>query len=277
MGIITTEELRIGYGDQTIVDNLSVSIPRGKITSIIGANGCGKSTLLKSMARILSPKSGTVFLDGKAVQKQSTRAIAKKMAVLPQSPEAPEGLTVRELVSYGRFPHQRGFGKLNDKDRDMIDWALSVTGMSEFADRPVDAMSGGQRQRVWIAMALAQETEVLILDEPTTYLDLCHQLEVLKLLEQLNGVEGRTILMVIHDINQAARFSDHIVALKQGAIVKEGTPEQVVTKDVLREVFDIHAEIVYEPKTGKPVCLTYDLLEASGGTTNTLQKNKQHA
>ncbi|MGP4069614.1 ABC transporter ATP-binding protein [Halobacillus sp. B29] len=269
MAKLMTEKVGIAYGEYNVVEDLDLDIPENQITTIIGPNGCGKSTILKALARIHTVNSGSVYLDGKAIKKESTKNIAKKMGVLPQTPKAPSGLTVSELVSYGRFPHQKAFGKLNEHDREMIQWALSITGIEEFADRPIDALSGGQRQRVWIAMALAQETELLILDEPTTYLDLAHQLEVLKLLEQLNREEGRTIVMVIHDLNHAARFADYIVALKEGRIIKEGTPAEVIKPKVLEEVFQIDAEVVQDPRTNRPVCLTYDLL---GSVPNVCQK-----
>ena len=232
---------------------------------MIGPNGCGKSTILKALARLHPSKSGVVYLDGKAIHKESTKAIAKKMAILPQTPEAPNGLTVAELVSYGRFPHQKGFGKLTDRDRQVVRWALQETGMLEFQERPIEALSGGQRQRIWIAMALAQETELLLLDEPTTYLDLAHQLEILQLLEKLNREQGRTIVMVIHDLNHAARFAHHMVALNKGTIMKEGQPEVVMTSEVLQRVFNIDAEIITDPRTNKPICLTYDLLGNEAG------------
>ncbi|HET7579485.1 MAG TPA: ABC transporter ATP-binding protein [Bacillales bacterium] len=260
MASLSTENLAISYGDTNIVEGLHLQIPAGKVTSIIGPNGCGKSTILKAVSRILRPKKGAVYLDGKAISKHSTKEIAKKMAILPQTPDAPSGLTVAELVAYGRFPHQSGFGKLTPDDKQMVDWSLEVTGMSEFRHRTLDALSGGQRQRIWIAMALAQETELILLDEPTTYLDLAHQLEVLQLLDELNRNEKRTVVMVIHDLNHAARFADHMVAIHGGKIVCEGEPEKVMTAEILREVFEIDAEIVEDPRTGKPVCLTYDLL-----------------
>lgn len=256
-----TDDLSIGYGDKLIVKDLSVQIPNQKITTIIGPNGCGKSTLLKAITRIISHQSGAVLLDGKDVSKENTKVLAKKMAILPQTPESASGLTVGELVSYGRFPYQTGFGRLSTKDYEVIDWALQVTNTSSFKYLPVDSLSGGQRQRVWIAMALAQETEIIFLDEPTTYLDMAHQLEVLELLQRLNQEEKRTIVMVLHDLNQAARFADYIVALKDGEIVKAGPCEEVITKEVLRGVFHIDAEIGIDPRTGKPMCITYDLLK----------------
>lgn len=256
-----TQDLNIGYHEQLIVKNFNIQIPDQKITAIIGPNGCGKSTLLKTLTRIITPQSGTVVLDGKQIFHENTKILARKMAILPQTPESPGGLTVGELVSYGRFPYQKGFGHLTKKDYEVIDWALEVTGTIEFKYRPVDSLSGGQRQRVWIAMALAQETDIIFLDEPTTYLDMAHQLEVLELLQKLNVEQGRTIIMVLHDLNQAARFADYIIALKDGKIVKAGNGDEVMTRDVLKQVFHIDAEIGRDPRTNKPICLTYHLLK----------------
>ncbi|PAE44502.1 ABC transporter ATP-binding protein [Bacillus sp. 7884-1] len=262
---LSTDELSIGYGERLIVKNLSIEIPDKKITTIIGPNGCGKSTLLKAITRIISHQSGNILLDGKDISKVNTKILAKQMAILPQTPESASGLTVGELVSYGRFPYQKGFGRLTKKDYEVIDWALEVTGTIDFKFRPVDALSGGQRQRVWIAMALAQETEIIFLDEPTTYLDMAHQLEVLELLQKLNYEQERTIVMVLHDLNQAARFADHIIALKDGEIVKAGNCEEVISHKVLKKVFNIDAVIGHDPRTGKPMCITYNLLK---GETN---------
>ncbi|WP_166237759.1 ABC transporter ATP-binding protein [Paenibacillus turpanensis] len=254
-----TKQLDISYGDRLIVEDLNFSIPTGKITALVGSNGSGKSTILKTLARILKPAGGNVFLDGKCIHKQSTKEVAKQLAILPQNPTAPDGLTVSELIGYGRFPHQKGFGSLSKEDKDVIQWAIEVTGMTDFCDRPVDQLSGGQRQRAWIAMALAQQTDILFLDEPTTYLDMAHQLEVLKLLEKLNAEEGRTIIMVVHDLNHATRFAQHMVAIKSGRVISEGEPAEVVTEDVLREVFGIEADIIPDPRTGVPLCLPYEL------------------
>ncbi len=259
MAKIHTLDLSLSYGNTEIVTKLNLSIPEGKITSIIGPNGCGKSTVLKALARVLPPKSGAVYLDGKAISKQSNIEIAQKLAILPQTPQAPSGLTVEELVAFGRYPHQRGFGTLSAFDKDKINMALNITNMTNFIDRDIDALSGGQRQRVWIAMALAQDTELILLDEPTTYLDLVHQLEVLQLLQKLNIDENRTIVMVIHELNMASRFSDNIIAMKDGNIVAEGTPQQIMTSDMMKAVFSIDAHIVDDPRTGRPVCVTYDI------------------
>lgn len=264
-----TEDLHISYGDRLIVKDLSIEIPDKKITTIIGSNGCGKSTLLKAMTRIIPHQAGSIVLDGESISKENTKSLAKKMAILPQNPESASGLTVGEVVSYGRFPYQKGFGRLTSKDYEVINWALDVTGTSFFKYHPVDALSGGQRQRVWIAMALAQETEMIFLDEPTTYLDMAHQLEILELLQKLNEEQKRTIVMVLHDVNHAARFADHIIALKYGQIVKSGTPDDVITNSVLREVFQIDAHIGKDPRTNKPMCITYHLLKGEKSNEKT--------
>ncbi|MCL6570839.1 MAG: ABC transporter ATP-binding protein [Bacillus sp. (in: Bacteria)] len=264
-----TDNLYISYGERSIVKNLSVKIPDKKITAIIGSNGCGKSTLLKALTRIIPQQSGTVVLDGKNIDKENTKLLAKKMAILPQTPESASGLTVGELVSYGRFPYQKGFGRLTKTDCQVIDWALEVTGTTDFKFLPVDALSGGQRQKVWIAMALAQETEIIFLDEPTTYLDMAHQLEVLELLQKLNFEQGRTIIMVLHDLNHAARFADYIIALKEGQIVMAGDCEEVMTQGVLQQVFHIDAQIGRDPRTNKPMCITYNLLKGDNQNEET--------
>lgn len=256
---LNTKNMDVGYDEKLIIKDLNLEIPIGKITALIGANGSGKSTILKTMARIMSPKEGLVLLDGKSIHSESTKEVAKRLAMLPQNPSAPEGLTVYELVTYGRFPHQKGFGTLTFEDKEIVMSALRVTGMEEFYDRPVDQLSGGQRQKAWIAMALAQETEILFLDEPTTFLDMAHQLEVLKLLEKLNREEGRTIIMVVHDLNHAARYAQNMVAINHGTIVSEGTPKRVMTKEVLRDVFGIEADIMIDPRIGVPLCIPYEL------------------
>ncbi|GAA0316871.1 ABC transporter ATP-binding protein [Bacillus carboniphilus] len=256
-----TEDLHIGYGERLIVRDLSIEIPDKKITTIIGSNGCGKSTLLKAMTRIIPHQTGSIILDGSHISKGSTKELAKKMAILPQTPESATGLSVGELVSYGRYPYQKGFGRLTTKDMEVINWALEVTGTLDYKYQSVDSLSGGQRQRVWIAMSLAQETDMIFLDEPTTYLDMAHQLEVLELLQKLNREQERTIVMVLHDLNQAARFADYMIAMKDGEIVKAGTSDEVITRDVLRTVFQIDASIGRDPRTNKPMCMTYDLIK----------------
>ena len=261
MNRLKAQQVEIGYGDHTIINNLDVEIPDGKVTSIIGPNGCGKSTLLKALSRLLTIKNGEIQLDGENIHTQSTKEIAKKIAILPQTPEVADGLTVGELVSYGRFPHQKGFGRLSAEDKKEIDWALNVTGTSEFRHRSINDLSGGQRQRVWIAMALAQKTDIIFLDEPTTYLDISHQLEILELVQQLNKEQGCTIIMVLHDINQAIRFSDHLIAMKKGEIIACGATEDVLTKDILKKVFNIDVVLSTDPRTGKPLLVTYDLFE----------------
>ncbi|PKR86249.1 ABC transporter ATP-binding protein [Heyndrickxia camelliae] len=261
MVLLYTDHLHIGYGERLIVKDLSIEIPEKRITTIIGSNGCGKSTLLKAMTRIIPHQSGSIILDGRSITKEDTKDLAKKLAILPQTPESAAGLTVGELVSFGRFPYQKGFGRLSKKDLEVINWALEVTGTIDYKYLPVDSLSGGQRQRVWIAMALAQETEMIFLDEPTTYLDMAHQLEVLELLQKLNEEQERTIVMVLHDINQASRFSDNIIALKDGQIVKSGDCEEVITHQVLKEVFHIDADIGRDPRTNKPICITYNLIK----------------
>lgn len=257
--ILAGEGICVGYQQTIIIPPLDVLIPKGKITSVIGPNGCGKSTLLKALSRMLPVQKGRVILDGEEIAKLPTIEVARKMAILPQSPQAPGGLTVEELVAYGRYPHQKGFGKLKEEDHKAIAWALDITYMSELARRNIDALSGGQRQRAWIAMALAQDTPLILLDEPTTYLDMAHQLEVLELLEELNRVSHKTIALVIHDLNLAARFSHWMIAMRAGKVLYEGTPEEIMTKKVLLDVFSLDAYIEKDPWTGRPMCMTYRL------------------
>lgn len=260
---LITSALDVAYEERLIVKGLNLSIPTGKITALVGSNGSGKSTIIKTMARIMKPKAGQVLLDGKSIHQQTTKEVARQLAILPQNPTAPDGLTVKELISYGRFPYQKGFGNLSKQDHEAIQSAIEVTGLLEFADRAVDHLSGGQRQRAWIAMALAQDTDILFLDEPTTFLDMAHQLEVLKLLQKLNETEGRTIVMVVHDLNHATRYAQHMVCIKQGNVLGEGSPQEVMTPDLLRNVFGIEADIVPDPRTGVPLCLPYELTRMS--------------
>lgn len=258
---IEINDVTIGYDTSVIVKELTASIGAEKITSIIGPNGCGKSTILKTIGRVMKPQEGSIYLNGEDIHKMPTKELAKKMAILPQTPSAPSGLTVYELVAYGRFPYQKGFGKLTNEDKEMIEWALDVTKLTPFSLREIDSLSGGQRQRVWIAMALAQQTELILLDEPTTYLDLAHQLEILELLAELNISAKTTIVMVLHDLNLAARFSDYLIAVRSGSVIASGEVSDVMTPEVLEEVFQIKADIVIEPHTKRPVCLTYNLIK----------------
>jgi iron complex transport system ATP-binding protein len=252
---LTTRNLTLAYDRTTIIQNLSVDIPTHQITALVGANGCGKSTLLKGLARLLKPQNGMVYLDGVAIAKHSTKDIAKQLGLLPQSPTAPEGLTVRELVAQGRYPHQSWFQQWSEADQQFVEQALAITDMTEMGDRPLDSLSGGQRQRAWIAMALAQNTEILLLDEPTTFLDLAHQIEVLDLLYDLNQTQGRTIVMVLHDLNQACRYADYLVAMRQGNIYAQGNPAEVMTEGLVRDVFGLESRIVRDPVAGTPMCI----------------------
>ncbi|MFJ5771725.1 ABC transporter ATP-binding protein [Psychrobacillus sp. NPDC093180] len=257
--VLRVEELCSGYEKQTVFTNLSTSIQEGKITTIIGPNGCGKSTLLKTIGRILKQTSGNVYLQEQNMQAISTKEIAKQLALLSQNPEAPAQLKVEELISYGRYPHRKNVGTLSKKDIEVIEWAMEVTKTTQFRKREISQLSGGQRQKVWLAMALAQETDILLLDEPTTYLDMAHQLEMLKIVDDLNKKHQCTIVMVLHDINHAARFSDELIAMKDGEIITVGTPSEILTKDVMKRVFQIDAKIMIDEENGSPVCYGYDI------------------
>ena len=265
MNSIVTRRLKVGYDGVIIVPGFDVELRKGKITSIIGANGCGKSTVLKAIGRILPAEGGTVIVNDVDIKTMKSRDVAKWLAILPQTPTAPGTLTCEELVAYGRYPYQKGMGRLTKEDRDVVSWALEATGMLEFRQREIACLSGGQRQRVWVAMALAQQTNIVLLDEPTTYLDLSHQLEVLEILKHLNREQGTTIVMVLHDLNLASRYSDYLLAMKDGQIARYGTPEEVMTRDVLAECFFIDGDVVTDRRSGKPVCLSYDLLAAKEG------------
>jgi iron complex transport system ATP-binding protein len=252
---LTADALTLAYGDRVIVDDLQLQVPPGKITAIVGANGCGKSTLLRALARLISPKAGQVVLDGKALHARPSKEIARTLGLLPQSPIAPEGIAVADLVGRGRHPHQKLLARWSARDYEVVAQSLAVTGTDDLAERSVDELSGGQRQRVWIAMALAQETDILLLDEPTTFLDVAHQVEVLDLLTDLNRDRGTTIVMVLHDMNLAARYADHLFALRSGRIVASGAPNEVMTSELIREVFDLDALVVPDPVSGSPIVL----------------------
>ncbi|MGF6824274.1 iron complex transport system ATP-binding protein [Microbacterium sp. ZKA21] len=250
---LSAEGVTLAYGDRTIIDGLDLAIAPGKITTIVGANGCGKSTLLRSLARLLSPSAGQVVLDGTSVHSRPTKEVARILGLLPQSPVAPEGIAVADLVGRGRHPHQKVLSRWSARDYEAVADALAATGTAELADRSVDELSGGQRQRVWIAMALAQETDILLLDEPTTFLDVAHQVEVLDLLTDLSVSRGTTIVMVLHDLNLAARYSDELVAMKSGRVHATGTPTEVVTSDLVESVFGMANQITTDPVSGKPM------------------------
>ncbi|MFD1737717.1 ABC transporter ATP-binding protein [Bacillus salitolerans] len=257
MNALNTESLTLSYGDSIIIDKLNLDIPKGEITVFIGGNGCGKSTLLRSLARLLKPKEGSILLEGKTIAKLPTKDVAKQLAILPQGPVAPEGLTVLQLVKQGRYPYQNWLKQWSEEDENAVKKALDATRMSEFADRPVDSLSGGQRQRAWIAMTLAQETDIILLDEPTTYLDMTHQIEILDLLFELNEQEKRTVIMVLHDLNLACRYAHHLVAIKDQAIYDQGKPEDVINCDLVRDVFEVHCDVTQDPIFGTPLCIPH--------------------
>lgn len=252
---LTAEGLTLAYGDRVIVDDLDITFPAGRITAIVGANGCGKSTLLRALARLLPPRTGRVVLDGKALHERPSKEVARILGLLPQSPIAPEGIAVADLVGRGRHPHQRALARWSARDYAVVAEALAATGISDLADRSIDELSGGQRQRVWIAMALAQETDILLLDEPTTFLDVAHQVEVLDLLTDLNRDRGTTTVMVLHDMNMAARYADHLIALREGHVVAAGDPTAVMTSELIRDVFGLDALVVPDPVSGTPLVL----------------------
>lgn len=255
MNTLEAKGLGLSYGGDFIFENLDLTVPIGKITVFIGSNGCGKSTLLRSMARLLKPQRGSVVLNGADIASMSTKDVARKLAILPQGPTAPEGLTVMQLVKQGRYPYQSWLRQWSREDEEAVTAALESTGLTELADRTVDSLSGGQRQRAWIAMTLAQETPLILLDEPTTYLDLTHQIEVLDLLYDLNAKEQRTIVMVLHDINLACRYADHIVAIRDGSIKAEGKPEDIINSELMQTVFQLPCEIIPDPLYGTPMCV----------------------
>lgn len=252
---LTVENLELGYGNRTVVEDLDLAVPPGKITCIVGANACGKSTLLRSMSRLLAPRGGHVLLDGKDVHRLPAKQLARTLGLLPQSPIAPEGIVVADLVGRGRHPHQRVLSRWSREDDAAVADALAATHITELAERSVDELSGGQRQRVWIAMVLAQQTDLLLLDEPTTFLDVSHQVEVLDLLTDLNRDRGTTIVMVLHDLNLAARYADHLVAMAAGRIHAAGDPAEVLTSDLVEAVFGLDSRVISDPGSGKPLVL----------------------
>lgn len=252
---LSTKNLSLAYNNAPIIRDLNLKIPTGQISVLVGANGCGKSTLLRGMARLLKPHSGTVYLNGESILKLSTKEVAQQLGILPQGPVAPEGLTVRDLVAQGRYPYQNWLQQWSEKDETIVQQALLITNLLELGQRELDTLSGGQRQRAWIAMALAQDTDILLLDEPTTFLDLAHQIEILDLLYELNQSQGRTIVMVLHDLNQACRYADYLVAVKHGRIFAAGEPKLVMTQEMVQEVFELECRIIPDPILGTPMCV----------------------
>ena len=252
-------DLTVGYDGAPVIDGLSLDLPTGGVTMIVGGNGCGKSTLLRTLARLLRPRGGTVLLDGEPIAKLPTKEVARIVGLLPQSPIAPDGITVADLVDRGRTPHRSWLHGRDRRDDEVVADALAVTGMAELADRPIDELSGGQRQRAWVAMALAQEPDVLLLDEPTTYLDLAHQVELLYLLVRLSRERGTQVVVVMHELNLATRYADHLVAMRDGRIVADGAPNDVVTVELLREVFDLEAVVMPDPVAGTPLIVPVDV------------------
>lgn len=250
---LVAQDVTLAYGEATIIDELSLAIEPGKITVIVGANGCGKSTLLRAFARLLKPTTGEVVLNGSDIHALPTREVARNLGLLPQSPIAPEGITVTDLVGRGRSPHQKLFSRMSADDYAIVSDALEATRLSELADRSVDELSGGQRQRVWIAMALAQQTDILLLDEPTTFLDVSYQVDVLDLLVDLNRDRGTTIVMVLHDLNLAARYADVLVAVKNGSVHANGAPNDVVTPELVEDVFGLKNVVTTDPVSGTPL------------------------
>jgi iron complex transport system ATP-binding protein len=252
--LLAAVDVTVRYADRAAVQAASVQIPPGQVVAIIGPNGSGKSTLLKALARLLRPETGAVLLDGREISAIPSVAVARRLALLPQAPVAPGDLTVRELVSFGRAPHVGTFQRLRVHDQAAIDRALRLTELTGWADRRLTALSGGERQRVWIALALAQEPAILLLDEPTTYLDIAYQLDLMELLTHLNRQEGLTVVMVLHDLNQAARFADQIIAMKNGRILAQGAPSDVIQPELLRDCFGVEALVMQDQRSGRPLC-----------------------
>jgi iron complex transport system ATP-binding protein len=266
---LAVESATIGYDERIVVHDMTLEIPTGRITTIVGANACGKSTLLRAMARLLKVKAGRVLLDGTPIDDLPSRQVATLLGLLPQTPISPEGIDVADLVGRGRYPHQGWFRRWTAEDDVAVEEALAATDTLDLADRPVDELSGGQRQRVWIAMALAQQTDVLLLDEPTTFLDVAHQVEVLDLLTDLNRTRGTTIVMVLHDLNLAARYTDNLVALRAGRLVAQGPPSEVVTAELVEEVFGMAAQVVPDPVSGTPLVVPVGRHHSSGAARRT--------
>lgn len=251
---LMTENLIVGYGESSTLKGIDLTIPEGKVTALLGPNGCGKSTLLKALSRILKPKGGEVLWEGKSIHQHSSRYIAHKLSLLPQSQDPPEGICVRDAVAYGRSPYMNFMGMLCDQDYLSVDKAMKATGVHDLSEIPVTKLSGGQQQRVWLAMTLAQDSDYILLDEPTTYLDLNHQVELMSLLRILNK-QGKTIVTVLHDVNQACRYCDHLIVMQEGRLVTQGKPSDILTADLLDQVFNLDAEVHKDPIAGTPMCV----------------------
>ncbi|MFC5463604.1 ABC transporter ATP-binding protein [Lederbergia graminis] len=254
---INTNGLSIGYTNKLLFEDLNLSIPKGEITVFVGSNGCGKSTLLRSIARLLKPSSGNVLIDGKDVHRLSSKEVAKKLGILPQSPISPEGITVLDLVKQGRYPHQSWVKRWSEEDTLKVEEAMEATGISDLRHQAVDTLSGGQRQRAWIAMTLAQDTDIILLDEPTTYLDMTYQIDILDLLFDLNEQKNRTIVMVLHDLNLASRYAHNIVAIKDGKVFAQGKPEDIITCELVHSVFGMECQVAKDPLFGTPHCIPF--------------------
>jgi iron complex transport system ATP-binding protein len=252
---LRAQDVTLAYGARTVVEGLDLAVPHGRLTAIVGANGCGKSTLLRALARLMRPAAGAVLLDGREIAELPGKQLARRLGLLPQTPVAPEGLTVEDLVARGRYPHQGLLRQSSPADEAAVERALAATSTTALRTRALDELSGGQRQRAWIAMTLAQETELLLLDEPTTFLDLAHQLEVLDLLAELVADHGRTVVMVLHDLNQACRYADHLVALRDGRQHACGPPSEIVDANLIAQVFGVAAHVIDDPVTGTPLCV----------------------
>jgi iron complex transport system ATP-binding protein len=272
------EDLTLAYDKREVSRELSVTIPSGKITAIVGANACGKSTLLRALARLLKPQHGVVLLDGEDIHNLPTKVVARKLGILPQTPSVPSGISVTDLIARGRYPHQKLVRQWTPEDEATVAAAMVATQTLELARRPVDELSGGQRQRVWIAMVLAQDTDILLLDEPTTFLDLSHQIDVLDLLKDLNTQHARTIVLVVHDLNHAARYADHVIAMRQGSIVAQGPPREIVTQELVEQILGMRSQIIIDPVSETPMVIPIGRHASAGAqragrvTTGTPQK-----
>lgn len=250
--MLCAKNLKVGYEDRIIIENLNLSIKQGEIVSIIGPNGCGKSTLLKTLSRMIHPIAGAVYLEGTELKQLKNKLISQKICLLSQHNQAPNDLTVEQLVYYGRLPHKKWYESKNEEDRELIEWAIEQTGLTRYKDKPIGSLSGGERQRAYIAQALCQKPTILLLDEPTTYLDISYQLELMELIQEINKKLNITVVMVLHELNQASRYSDRLVIMKQGAIISEGAPNQIIDQQTIESVYQIECEIDLDPISNKP-------------------------